>query len=81
MKLRQVDDEYNICPCCKMRTLVLAVSKEQIEKGGLIGAFYKGEGVMMYGYHYECKNCNAKFIDEDLIKKNQNKMAKSKTLK
>jgi len=71
MKLKQVGKEYKICPCCKMRTLVSNLSKEQMEKGMYNKSFYPGAGDMMFGYHYECKNCNAKFIDEDLIKKSK----------
>lgn len=68
MKLKQVGEEYKICPCCKMRTLVLTLPKESIKEGRFNLGFYP-EGTLTFGYHYECHNCKAKFIDEDLIKK------------
>ena len=69
MKLKQVGEGFKICPNCKKRTLMLALSKKAIERGMIEMGFYRGEGTTGYGYHYECKNCDARFIDEDLIKK------------
>ena len=68
MKLKQVGEGYKICPCCKKRTLDSNLSKKQMEEGMCEKGFYCGGGGLMFAYHYECRNCDAKFIDEDIIK-------------
>jgi len=56
MKLKQVNEGQK-CPKCKKYTLVQSQGYKMTSENTAI----------MWGYF--CTNCDAKFIDEDLIKK------------